>query len=63
MITPSPQTLSPSSSPSHIAGHIRRDEINNLTIHSELQIFNVKHKITDKKKEWHYTFNEWTLIE
>jgi hypothetical protein len=38
----------------HVAGYTRRDEISNLTIHSELQIFNRQNdKITDKKKEWH----------
>jgi hypothetical protein len=37
----------------HVAGYTRRDEINNLTIRSDLQIFNINSKITDKKKEWH----------
>jgi hypothetical protein len=37
----------------HVAGYTRRDEISDLTIHSELQIFNINDKITDKKKEWH----------
>jgi hypothetical protein len=38
----------------HVAGYTRRDEISNLTIRSELQIFNINNKIKDKKKEWHY---------
>jgi hypothetical protein len=37
----------------HVAGHTRRDEFSNITIRSELQIFNINDKITDKKKEWH----------
>jgi hypothetical protein len=37
----------------HVAGYTRRDEISNLTIRSELQIFNINDKIKDKKKEWH----------
>jgi hypothetical protein len=37
----------------HVAGYTRRDEISNLTIRSELQIFNINDKITDKEKEWH----------
>jgi hypothetical protein len=37
----------------HVAGYTRRDEISNLTIRSELQIFNIYDKIKDKKKEWH----------
>jgi hypothetical protein len=32
----------------------RRDEVSNLTIRSELQIFNINDKIKDKKTEWHY---------
>jgi hypothetical protein len=36
----------------HAAEYARRDEINDLSIRSELQIFNIN-KITDKKKEWH----------
>jgi hypothetical protein len=47
----------------HVAGHTRRDEISNLTIRSELQIFSINDKITDKEKEWHDAFNGWTLIE
>jgi hypothetical protein len=35
----------------HDAGYTRRDEISNITIRSELQIFNINDKITDKKKE------------
>jgi hypothetical protein len=35
----------------HVAGYTRRDEISNLTIRSELQIFNINDKIKDKKKE------------
>jgi hypothetical protein len=35
----------------HVAGCIRRDEISNLTICSELQIFNVNDKVIDKRKE------------
>jgi hypothetical protein len=31
----------------HVAGCIRRDEISNLTIRSELQIFNINDKIRD----------------
>jgi hypothetical protein len=37
----------------YVAGCTRRGEISNLTIRSELQIFNINYKITDKKKEWH----------
>jgi hypothetical protein len=37
----------------HFAEYIRMYEISNLTIRSELQIFNINDKITDKKKEWH----------
>jgi hypothetical protein len=37
----------------HVAGHTRRDEISNLTIRSDLQIFNINYSITDKKREWH----------
>jgi hypothetical protein len=37
----------------HVAGYTRRDEISNLTIRSELQIFNINDKMKDKKKEWH----------
>jgi hypothetical protein len=37
----------------HAAGYTRRDEISDLTIRSELQIFNIKDKFTDKKKDWH----------
>jgi hypothetical protein len=37
----------------HVAGYTRRDEISNLTIRSELQIFNINDKIKDKKKECH----------
>jgi hypothetical protein len=33
--------------------YTRRDEISNLTIRRELQIFNINDKIKDKKKEWH----------
>jgi hypothetical protein len=36
----------------HVAGPTRRDEIINLTIRSDLQVFNINDKITDKKKEW-----------
>jgi hypothetical protein len=46
----------------HVAGHTRRDDISNLTIHSELQIFDINDKIADKKKKWHDTFNGWTRI-
>jgi hypothetical protein len=37
----------------YVAGYTRRDEISNLTIRSELQIFDINGKITHKKKEWH----------
>jgi hypothetical protein len=37
----------------HAAGYNRRDKIGNLTIRSELQIFNTNDKIKEKKKEWH----------
>jgi hypothetical protein len=37
----------------HVAGFSRKDEISNLTIRSELKIFNINDKITNKKKEWH----------
>jgi hypothetical protein len=37
----------------HVAGYTRRDEISDLTICNEFQIFNVNDKIKDKKKEWH----------
>jgi hypothetical protein len=36
----------------HAAEYARRDEINDLSTRSELQIFNIN-KIIDKKKEWH----------
>jgi hypothetical protein len=48
----------------HVAGYTRRDEISNLTIRSELHIFNilVNFKIKDKKKRnGTTTFNGWTL--
>jgi hypothetical protein len=37
----------------HVAGCTRRDEMSNLTIRSELQIFNIIDKIRDQKKKWH----------
>jgi hypothetical protein len=37
-----------------VAGFSRKDKISNLTIRSELKIFNINDKITNKKKEWHY---------
>jgi hypothetical protein len=37
----------------HVAGYTRRDEISNSSIRSELQIFDINDKITDKKKKWH----------
>jgi hypothetical protein len=37
----------------YVAGYTRRDEISNLIIRSELQIFNINYKITDKKEECH----------
>jgi hypothetical protein len=37
----------------HVAGYTRRDEISDLTIRRELQIFNTNDKIKGKKKEWH----------
>jgi hypothetical protein len=43
----------------HVAGYTRRDEISDLTICNELQIFNVNDKIKDKKKEWHDHI-QWT---
>jgi hypothetical protein len=37
----------------HVAGYTKRDEISNIIIRSELQIFNINDKIKDNKKEWH----------
>jgi hypothetical protein len=37
----------------HVAGYTRRDEISNLSIRRELQIFNTNYKIEGKKNEWH----------
>jgi hypothetical protein len=36
----------------HAVEYARRDEISDLSIRRELQIFNIN-KITDKEKEWH----------
>jgi hypothetical protein len=38
----------------HVAGYTRMNEISNLAICNELQIFHINDRITDKKKEWHY---------
>jgi hypothetical protein len=35
----------------NVAGYTRRDEISNITIRRDLQIFNINDKITDKKNE------------
>jgi hypothetical protein len=35
-----------------VDGYTRRDEISNIIIRSELQIFNINGKIKDKEKEW-----------
>jgi hypothetical protein len=40
----------------HVAGYAIGDEISNLTIRSELQIFNINDTVKDKKKEWHDHF-------
>jgi hypothetical protein len=37
----------------YIAVCTRSDEISNLTFRSELQVFIINDKITDKNKEWH----------
>jgi hypothetical protein len=36
----------------HVAGQTRRDEVSNLTIRRELQIFNINYKIEGKEREW-----------
>jgi hypothetical protein len=47
----------------HAAGYTRRYEISDLTIRSELQIFNIKDKFTDKIKDCMTTFSGWTHTE
>jgi hypothetical protein len=36
----------------YVAGYNRWDEISNLTVHIELQIFNINDKIKDKKEQY-----------
>jgi hypothetical protein len=47
----------------HVAGYAIGDEISNLTIRSEIQIFNINDTVKDKKKDGMTTFNGWTLVK
>jgi hypothetical protein len=41
----------------HTAGYTRRNEISNLTVRSELQIFNINDKLQTRKRNGMTTFN------